>query len=347
MIWRMFRWPFILFRLAAAILKSRRNLLLENLALSHQLLVLGRNASRPRLNPLDRALWAWLSHTWNRWRIRLLIVQPDTVIQWHREGFRLFWKWKSRPAQPGRKTVAADTITLIRNLSQSNPLWGAPRIHGELFKLRITVAQRTVGKYMLRPPRGSSTQNWKMFLRNHLGQTLSVDFLTVPTFRLQRLYVFIVLSHQRRKVLHFNVTEAPSAHWTAQQLRETFAFTWPPRYLLRDRDGIYGLEFQVCSEALGLQEVLIAPRCPWQSPYVERLIGSVRRECLDHVIVLNRAHLHRVLESYFAYYHRCRTHLSLGKDAPQARRVQPPEEGKIIAFPEVGGLHHRYERRAA
>ena len=176
---------------------------------------------------------------------------------------------------------------------------------------------------------------------------VSVDFLTVPTFSFHVLYVCIVLSHQRQRVLHFNVTEAPSARWTAQQLREAFPFTSPPKYLLRDRDSIYGVEFQLGAKALGLQQVRIAPRSPWQSPYVERLIGSVRRDCLDHVIVLNRRHLHRGLESYFAYYHTRRTHLGLNKDAPQARRVQPPEEGNIVAFPQVGGLHHRYERRAA
>ena len=340
-------WLIFVLRLAAAVLKSRRNLLLDNLALRHQLLVVSRNANRARWTPLDRALWAWLSHAWRRWRTALRLVQPDTVIHWHRQGFRLFWKWKSRTRKAGRKSIAPDTISLIRNISRANPLWGAPRIHGELLKLGITVAQRTVGKYMLRQPSRSSTQNWSTFLRNHLGQMVSVDFLTVPTLRFQVLYVFIVLSHQRRKILHFNVVETPSARWTAQQLREAFAFTSAPKYLLRDRDGVYGLEFLVCREALGLQEVLIAPRCPWQSPYVERLIGSVRRECLDHVIVLNRAHLHHVLESYFAYYHGWRTHLGLDKDAPQARRVQGPEEGKIIAFPEVGGLHHRYERQAA
>ena len=266
MIWRMLRWSFILLRLAAAILKSRRNLLLENLALRHQLLVLGRNARRPRLNPLDRALWAWLSHTGSGWRIRLLVVQPDTVIQWHRKGFRLFWKWKSRPPNPGRKTVKPDTITLIRNMSQANPLWGAPRTHCKLLKLGITVAQRTVGKYMVQQSRRSSTQNWKAFLRSHLGQMVSVDFLTVPTLRFQVLYLFLVLSHERRKVLHFNVTEPPSAPWTAQQLREAFAFTSPAKYLLRDRDGIYGLDFQRCAEALGLEQLRIAPRSPWQSP---------------------------------------------------------------------------------
>jgi len=340
-------WLILILRLAGASLKSRRNLLLENLALRHQLVVLSRNARRPRLNPLDRALWAWLAHTWRRWRIRLRVVQPETVIQWHREGFRLFWKWKSRPAKPGRKTVTPNTITLIRNMSQANPLWGAPRIHGELLKLGITVAQRTVSKYMVRQPSRSSSQNWRTFLRNHLGQMVSVDFLTVPTLRFQVLYVCIILSHARRQVLHFNVIATPSALWTAQQLREAFPFTSPPQYLLRDRDGIYGLDFQQCAQALGLEELRIAPRSPWQSPYVEWLIGSLRRECLDHVIVLNRAHLHRVLVSYFSYYHGWRTHLGLNKDAPQARRVQPPEEGSIVAFPEVGGLHHRYERRAA
>lgn len=176
---------------------------------------------------------------------------------------------------------------------------------------------------------------------------MSVDFLTVPTLSFQVLYAFFVLSHLRRKVLHFNVKEAPSARWTAQQLCESFPFTLPPKYLLRDRDTLYGLEFQLCAEALGLDPVRIAPRSPWQSPYVERLIGSVRRDCLDHVIVLNRTHLHRLLETYFAYYHATRTHLGLDKDAPQARRMQPPEEGNIVACPEVGGRHHRYERRAA
>ena len=243
--------------------------------------------------------------------------------------------------------IAPDTINLIRQMSRANPLWGAPRIHGELLKLGICLAQRTVANYMISRARRPPSQNWKAFLRNHLGSMVSVDFLTVPTLTLRVLYVFIVLSHQRRRVLHFNVVESPSAGWTAQQLREAFPFRSPPKYLLRDRDGIYGLEFQHRAEALGLEEVRIAPHSPWQSPYVERLIGSVRRECLDHVIVLNQAHLHRLLKSYFAYYHRSRTHLSLDKDDPDHRPVQGPEEGTIVAFPQVGGLHHRYERLAA
>ena len=194
-----------------------------------------------------------------------------------------------------------------------------------------------------RPP----SPNWKTFLRNHLVSMVSVDFFTVPTLSFQVLYVFIVLSHHRRHVLHFNVVEAPSASWTAQQLREAFAFRSPPKYLLRDRDSTYGPEFQHRAQALGLEEVRIAPRSPWQNPFVERLIGSIRRECLDYVIVFNQAHLKRLLKAYFAYHHRSRTHLGLDKDAPEPRPVQGPGEGKIVAVPLLGGLHHRYERRAA
>ncbi len=232
-------------------------------------------------------------------------------------------------------------------MNHANPLWGAPRIHGELLKLGITFAQRTVAQYMVPRSGPRSSHNWKAFLRNHLGSMVSVDFLTVFSMTFKVLYVFIVLLHDRRRVLHFNVVERPLAIWTAQQLREAFAFTSPPEYLLRDRDGIYGLEFRCRVEALGLEELRIAPGSPWQSPYVERLMGSVRRECLDHVIVLNQVHLHRLLKAYFAYYHRSRTHLGLDKDAPEPRPVQGPEEGKVVAFPQVGGLHHRYERLAA
>jgi transposase InsO family protein len=343
----MFRWLRFVVGLARAAVKSRRNLLLENIALRHQLLVLSRETKRARFNPVDRVFWVWLSLTWNRWTSVLRLVQPDTVVRWHRQGFRLFWRWKSRAGKPGRKCVAPATVDLIRQMSRANPLWGAPRIHGELVKLGISVAQRTVAKYMVSPPRRSTSQTWTSFLRNHLGQTVSVDFFIVPTLRFGVLYVFLVLSHTRREVLHFNIMDAPSACWISQQLREAFPFTSPPKYLLRDRDCIYGLEFQHVAQTLELKQLRIAPRSPWQSPYVERLIGSVRRECLDHVIVLSRSHLHDLLKKYFAYYHHWRTHLGLDKDAPQARKVQWPEEGKIVAFPEVGGLHHRYERRAA
>ena len=284
----MIRWLTLGLHLAVAALKSRRNLLLENLALHHQLLVLSRGSNQPRLTPLDRALWVWLSHSWKGWKSSLRIFQPDTVSQWHRAGLRLFWRWRSRPRPTGRKTIAPEIITLIRQMSHANPLWGAPRIHGGLLKLGIPVAQRSVAKYMVPRARRPPSQIWKAFLRNHLGSMVSVDFLTVPTLTFHVLYVFIVRSHPRRRVLHFNVVESPSAAWTAQQLREAFPFTSPPKYLLRDRDGSYGLEFQRRAEALGLD-----------------------------------------------------------KDAPEPRPVQGPEEGNIVAVPQVGGLHHRYERLAA
>ena len=333
--------------LAVALVKSRRHLLLENAALRHQLLVLRRKIKRPPFHPVDRLFWVWLSAVWGRWSRAIRLVQPETVIRWHRQGFRLFWRWKSRVGKVGRKSLAPETTQLIRQMSRDNPLWGAPRIHGELLKLGIGLSQRTVSKYMVPRPRRCAGQTWTSFLRNHLGQMVSVDFLTVPTVSFQVLYVFVVLSHARRQILHFNVTASPSAHWIAQQLREAFPFTSPPKYVLRDRDGLYGLEFQHLAQALGLEELRIAPRSPWQSPYVERFIGSLRRECLDHVVVLSQGHLHRLLQSYFAYYHGWRTHLGLNKDAPEPRQVQPPGEGKIITFPEVGGLHHHYERRAA
>ena len=249
-----------------ALMRSRRHLLLESAALRHQLLVLSRRTKRPRFHPVDRVFWVWLSALWDRWARVIRLAQPETVLRWHRQGFRLFWRWKSRFGRVGRKRLASETIELIRQMCRANPLWGAPRIHGELLKLGMTVAQRTVANYMLRRGPDGRSQNWKTFLRNHLGQMVSVDFLTVPTVSFQVLYVFVVLSHARRQILHFNVTVSPSARWIAQQLREAFPFTCPPKYLLRDRDSVYGLEFQHVTQALGLEELRIAPRSPRQSP---------------------------------------------------------------------------------
>jgi transposase InsO family protein len=231
-------------------------------------------------------------------------------------------------------------------MSRENPLWGAPRIHGELLKLGIDVGQTSVAKYMVRlrkPP----SQTWRTFLNNHVKTLVSVDFFTVPTIRFQILYVFLVLAHDRRRVLHFNITSHPTAEWTGQQLRETFPFDQIPRYLLRDRDGIFGVDFTRQVKDLGIEEVLSAPGSPWQRAYVERVIGTIRRECIDHLIVLGEASLRRTLHSYFDYYHGSRTHLSLSKDAPDPRPVQPMRLGHVIRIPQVGGLHHRYERRAA
>jgi putative transposase len=203
-----------------------------------------------------------------------------------------------------------------------------------------------VGKYMLRR-RKPPSQIWRTFLENHVKSTISVDSFTVPTLRFQILYVFLVLAHDRPRIVHFAVTAHPTAEWTVQQLREAFPWDTAPRYLLRDRDGIFGLDFVAQVEAMGIKEVLSAPRSPWQRAFVERVIGTFRRECLDHVIVFNEAALYRHLKSFTAYYHESRTHLSLAKDAPDPRSVQPVKLGAVVAIPEVGGLHHRYERRAA
>ena len=231
-------------------------------------------------------------------------------------------------------------------MATANPFWGAPRIHGELVKLGIDLSERTVS-WLLPKPQKPPFQSWKAFLDNHVKEVVFLDFFTVPTATFRVLFVLLVLSHSRRRVVHFNVTEHPTTVWTAQQLVEAFPEDSTPRYLIRDRDKVYGDPFRERVAGTGIEEVMTAPQSPWQSPFVERLIGSIRRECLDHIIVLGEKHLLRILKSYFVYYHRSRTHLSLAKDTPEPRPIQPPETGEVVQLPEVGGLHHRYERRAA
>jgi len=232
-------------------------------------------------------------------------------------------------------------------MARANVGWGAPRIHGELLKLGIDIGERSVSRFMPPRPRKPPSQTWRTFLNNHLGSLVSIDFFTLPSATFRVLYVLFVLSHDRRHVLHFNVTEFPSARWTGQQIIEAFSEDTAPYDMIRDRDGIYGEDFRRRVEGIYIEEVLSAPRSPWQNAYAERLVGSVRRECLDHVIVLGQQHLYRILKSYFGYYHRSRTHLSLGKDAPTPRPAQQPTMGEMVELPKVGGLQHRYERRAA
>ncbi len=241
--------------------------------------------------------------------------------------------------------LEAHARLVSHDLRPDRPCWGAPRIHGELLKLGIQIAEATVGKYMVRR-RSPPSQTWRTFLTNHVRQLVSVDFFVVPTFTFRVLFVFVVLAHDRRQILHVNVTGHPTAAWTAQQLRNAFPWDTAPRFLLRDRDGTYGEEFRACCDAMEIDEVLTAPRSPWQNPYVERLIGSMRRECVDHVLVLNERSLQRILRSYIDYYQHWRTHLALGKDPPVRRAVEPAPLGAVIA-PHVGGLHHSYHRHAA
>lgn len=333
---------------ARSFFMTQRDLALENLALRHQIGVLKRTVAkkRLRLGAADRGLWATLSRFWRGWEQALAIVQPATVIRWRREGFERYWTRKSRSGLGGRPTIDRDVRDLIRRMSKANPTWGAPRIHNELAKLGIELSRATVAKYMIRH-RTPPSPTWRAFLDNHVEDLVSIDFFAVPTATFRVLFGFLVLAHDRRRVLHFDVTSNPSAEWTAQQLVQVFPEETAPRYLLRDRDGIYGKYFRRRVRNLGIKAVLTAARSPWQNPYVERMIGSIRRDCLDHVIVLNEQHLRRVLRRYFAYYYGARCHLSLDGDAPKPRAVQGPELGKVIELPEVGGLHHRYVREAA
>jgi transposase InsO family protein len=333
-------------RLLPFLCGGHRQLALENLALRQQLAVYKRTVTRPKLRTTDRLFWVWLARVWAGWRQPLVIVTPDTVLRWQRRRFREHWTTLSGRPTGGRPPVSAELKALVTRMAAANPLWGAPRIHGELLKLGIDVAERTVSRLIPKRPSRPS-QTWRAFLTNHARDLVAVDFFTVPTARLRVLFVLVVLAHHRRRVLHFNVTEHPTAAWTAQQIVDTFPDDSAPAYLLRDHDGIYGPAFRQRVKGMGICEVLTAPHSPWQNPFAERLIGSIRRECLDHVLVLGEPHLRRILTRYVAYYHRARTHLSLDKDAPDRRPIEPPELGRVIQIPEVGGLHHRYVRRAA
>ena len=329
---------------ARAAFVSHTQLAVENLALRQQLAVLKRSVKRPRLHRRDRLFWAWLSRVWSDWRSTIIIVKPETVIRWRRKGFRLYWRWKSRP-KGGRPRVDAEIRALIRRMSAQDSTWGAPRIQAELALLGHEVSQATVAKYMKRRA-GRPSQTWKTFLKNHMAETAAIDFFVVPTVTFRLIYGFVVLRHKRREIVHFAVTASPSAEWTARQLTEAFPWDETPRFLLRDRDGIYGEEFVARVKAMGIDGVVTAPQSPWQNPYCERLIGSIRRECLDHVIVLGDQHLRGILRSYVIYYHEDRIHQSLDQRPPHGRDVEPVENGGVVSLPRVGGLHHRYTRAA-
>jgi len=333
-----------LLRLLPFLCGDHRQIALENLALRHQLAVYRRTAPRPKLRTTDRLLWVGLARVWTGWRQSLVIVTPATVLRWQRRRFREHWTQLSGRPTGGRSPVNAEITALVRKMAAANPLWGAPRIHGELLKLGIDVAERTVSRLMPKH-RTPPSQTWRTFLTNHLWDLVALDFFTVPTARLRVLFVFIVLAHGRRRVLHFNVTEHPTAAWTAQQIVDAFPDDSAPSYLLRDRDSVYGPAFRQRVKGIGISEVLTAPHSPWQNAFAERVIGSIRRECLNHVLVLGELHLRRTLTRYFAYYHRARTHLALEKDAPDGRPIERPELGRVIPIREVGGLHHRYVRR--
>jgi len=329
-----------------AVLIGRAAVAVEILALQQQLAVLRRQVKRPRLRDRDRFFWVVLSRLWPDWPNTLVLVKPETVIRWHRKGFRYYWRWKSR-AKGGRAAIERELRDLIRRMCRDNPTWGAPRIQSELVLLGHEVCETTVAKYMVRHPKPPPSQTWRTFLLNHMQETAAIDFFTVPTATFRVMYVFLVIRHDRREIVHFNVTQNPTAVWTAQLIVEAFPFDEAPKYLLRDNDGIYGEVFQLRVKNLGIDEVKTAYKSPWQNPYVERLIGSIRRDCLDHVIVLNERHLKQILSEYIEYYHEARTHMSLERNSPIPRDVEPPDRGPVVSTIVLGGLHHRYSRRAA
>jgi len=334
-----------LFRFVRLLGSGHQSVAIENLALRRQLAAYKRKRRGPLLTQWDRLFWVVLSQLWNNWRDSLVVVQPATVVRWQRERFRRFWaRLSGRTGPRGRPAVAAEIRRLIRQIAVANPLWRAPRIHAELKMLGIEISERTVSRILRTVPRPPS-QTWKTFLQNHIGQIVSIDFFTVPTIRLRVLFVFVVLEHRRRQVLHFNVTDHPTSAWVAQQIVEAFTDGETPRYLIRDRDGVFGLEVSRRLESMRIEEVLTAAQSPWQNAYAERLIGSIRRECLNHFVILNARHLKKTLAAYFRYYHQSRPHLALGKQCPIELPIM--DCGRIIETPELGGLHHRYERTAA
>jgi len=325
----------------AAPFKSRSRLEAENAALRHQLIVLRRKVRcRVRLTNNDRLFFIQLYRWFPSILQVLTIIRPETLVRWHKAGFRCYWRWKSRPLG-GRPQIKAEARALIRQMSIENPLWGAPRIHGELLKLGIEVAQSSVAKYIVKRRRPPS-QGWRTFLRNHAPDIAAMDLFVVPTIGFDLLYGFVIVRLDRRDLVWINVTSHPTAEWIARQITEAFPWDDAPQHLIRDRDRIYGAAVRRRLRAMGIRDKPTAPVSPWQNGFAERLIGSIRRECVDHFIVLSEAHLRRILRAYARYYNDIRTHRSLDKDAPASRPVQ--RTGSIKSCPILGGLHHHYVR---
>src|SRR6267378_242120 len=331
---------FVLAALASPF-KSKSRLEAENAALRHQLIVLRRRVrGRAQLANSDR--WSFVQvYRWFPSILQVLtIIRPETLVRWHRAGFRRYWRWKSQ-RRGGRPQIDAELRGLIRQMSMENLLWGAPRIHGELLKLGFELAQSSVAKYMVKR-RGLPSQGWRAFLRNHAPDIAAMDLFVAPTINFRMLYGFVIVRLDRRDLVWINVTSNPTAEWVARQITEAFPWDMAPRYMIRDRDRIYGIVVTRRLRAMGIRDKPTAPGSPWQNGFAERLIGSIRRECVDHMIVLGEAHLRRILRSYADYYNSVRTHRSLNKDAPVSRLVR--RAGVISSRAILGGLHHHYVR---
>jgi transposase InsO family protein len=321
--------------------KSRSRLEAENAALRQQLIVLRRQVGkRVRLTNGDRLFFIQLYRWFPAILKAIIIASPETLLRWHRAGFRRYWRWKSR-SPAGRPPLAAELRALIRRMSLQNPLWGAPRIHGELLKLGFAVGQSSVAKYMVKP-QGRPGQRWSTFLRNHAPDIAAMDLFVAPTISFDLLYAIVIVRLNRRELVWINVTANPTAEWIARQITEAFPWDKAPHFVIRDRDRVYGVPVKRRLRAMGIRDKPIARASPWQNGFAERLIGSIRRECVDHVIALGEAHLRRVLAKYAAYYNEQRTHRSLNKDAPVHRAVQ--YAGRLVSAPILGGLHHKYVR---
>jgi putative transposase len=328
-------------------LRSRQSLLIENLALRQQLAVFKRQHSRPRLTPSDKIFWVLLRRFWSSWKAALIVVTPETVVRWHRSGFLLYWRLLSRVRKPvGRRPVTREICNLIFRMVAENPTWRAPLIHGELVMLGFEVSERSVSRWMRRAPRPYGPgQRWLAFLRNHREAIAAMDFFSVPTLTFNVLYVFFLIGHDRRRILHCNVTRHPTSGWIVQQLREAFPYEPTTKFLLLDHDAKYGSEVPDAIRSMNIRPVRTAVGCPWQNGVAERWVGSCRRELLDQVIALNESHLKRLLSSYIDYYHQDRTHCGLRKQTPESR-THSAGRAKVVSWSRVGGLHHRYERAA-
>src|SRR6202790_4790440 len=321
--------------------KSNIRLEAENAVLRHQLIVLRRKL-KGRARPTNNDRWFFVQlYRWFPSTLPvLMIIRPETLVRWHRAGFRRYWRWKSR-RRGGRPEIETELRALIRQMSTENLLWGAPRIHGELLKLGFSVAQSSVAKYMVKR-RGPPSQEWRTFLRNHAPDIAAMDLFVVPTIGFKLLYAFVIVRLGRRELVWTNVTANPTAEWVARQITEAFPWDEAPQHLIRDRDRIYGTMVTRRLRAMGIRDQPTAPASPWQNGFAERLIGSIRRECVDHIIVLGEMHLRRILKSYADYYNSVRTHRSLNKDAPVTRQIQ--RIGSIKSHAILGGLHHHYAR---
>src|SRR5271168_4517874 len=343
----MFNLIFLWFGALARAFHSRRSIVLENIALRQQLAVLKRRRPRPRLDLLDKLFWVAARRFWSEWKQALIVVTPETVVRWHRAGFRLYWRLISRArTQVGRRETSQEVRELIFRMVVENPTWGAPRIHGELIMLGFDLSERTISRWMKRAPRNPEpAKRWLAFLRNHREAIAAMDFFTVPTITFGVLYCFFVIGHDRRRILHFNVTKHPTSPWVVQQLREAFPFELAPRFLIFDRDAKYGLEVPVAVRSLKMSPVRTSFESPWQNGVAERWVESCRRDLLDHIIAMNERHLKRLLSEYVRYYHDDRTHPGLGKGTPGSR-MRSVASGRILSRERLGGLHHRYDRAA-